>query len=163
MTLHATIDTWHRNKGRKLTVSMLRTGCVGKNRMRWLLGYWNSFGYVLRSFIASRCNNVPQCALNILRHADLAVRVPGLKRCTGFCSVTPGNCTYKFIIIGSTIQNKTVFEVHTLSLIFKILVVSICTTCFNITCTKLCIPPTECICVFRMVLTINSDCFPKQH
>jgi hypothetical protein len=21
----------------------------------------------------------------------------------------------------------------------------------------------ECICVFRMVLTINSDCFPKQH
>jgi hypothetical protein len=23
--------------------------------------------------------------------------------------------------------------------------------------------PTECICVFRMVLTINSDCFPKQH
>jgi hypothetical protein len=23
--------------------------------------------------------------------------------------------------------------------------------------------PTQCICVFRMVLTINSDCFPKQH
>jgi hypothetical protein len=23
--------------------------------------------------------------------------------------------------------------------------------------------PTECIHVFRMVLTINSDCFPKQH
>jgi hypothetical protein len=23
--------------------------------------------------------------------------------------------------------------------------------------------PTECICVFCMVLTINSDCFPKQH
>jgi hypothetical protein len=22
--------------------------------------------------------------------------------------------------------------------------------------------PTECICVFRMVLTINSDCFPQQ-
>jgi hypothetical protein len=22
---------------------------------------------------------------------------------------------------------------------------------------------TECVCVFRMVLTINSDCFPKQH
>jgi hypothetical protein len=29
--------------------------------------------------------------------------------------------------------------------------------------TKLCILPTQCICVFRMVLTINSDCFPKQH
>jgi hypothetical protein len=26
-----------------------------------------------------------------------------------------------------------------------------------------CILPTEYICVFRMVLTINSDCFPKQH
>jgi hypothetical protein len=23
--------------------------------------------------------------------------------------------------------------------------------------------PTQCICVFCMVLTINSDCFPKQH
>jgi hypothetical protein len=28
---------------------------------------------------------------------------------------------------------------------------------------KFCILPTQCICVFRMVLTINSDCFPKQH
>jgi hypothetical protein len=28
---------------------------------------------------------------------------------------------------------------------------------------KLCILSTHCICVFRMVLTINSDCFPKQH
>jgi hypothetical protein len=28
---------------------------------------------------------------------------------------------------------------------------------------KLYILPTQCICVFRMVLTINSDCFPKQH
>jgi hypothetical protein len=28
---------------------------------------------------------------------------------------------------------------------------------------KLCILPTHCICVFRMVLTINSDCFPKEH
>jgi hypothetical protein len=26
---------------------------------------------------------------------------------------------------------------------------------------KLCILPTQCICVFRVVLTINSDCFPK--
>jgi hypothetical protein len=33
-------------------------------------------------------------------------------------------------------------------------------TCFNIII--LCILPTECICVFRMVLTINSDCFHKQ-
>jgi hypothetical protein len=35
------------------------------------------------------------------------------------------------------------------------------TTCFNTS--KLCILPTQCICVFRMVLAINSDCFPKQH
>jgi hypothetical protein len=28
---------------------------------------------------------------------------------------------------------------------------------------ELCILPTEVICVFRTVLTINSDCFPKQH
>jgi hypothetical protein len=28
---------------------------------------------------------------------------------------------------------------------------------------KLCIPSPECICVFRTVLTINSDCFPKQN
>jgi hypothetical protein len=41
------------------------------------------------------------------------------------------------------------------------LVVNIYTICFNTL--KLCILPTECICVFRMVLTINSDCFPKQH
>jgi hypothetical protein len=26
---------------------------------------------------------------------------------------------------------------------------------------KLCILPTRSICVFRMILTINSDCFPK--
>jgi hypothetical protein len=36
-----------------------------------------------------------------------------------------------------------------------------CTTRFNVV--KLCILPTQCTCVFRMVLTINSDCFPKQH
>jgi hypothetical protein len=35
------------------------------------------------------------------------------------------------------------------------------TICFNKL--KLWILPTKCICVFRMVLTINSDCFPKQH
>jgi hypothetical protein len=40
-------------------------------------------------------------------------------------------------------------------------VVTICTTRFNTL--KLCILPTQCICVFHMVLTINSDCFPKQH
>jgi hypothetical protein len=39
-------------------------------------------------------------------------------------------------------------------------VVTICTTCFSLL--ELCILHTECICVFRMVLTINSDCFPKQ-
>jgi hypothetical protein len=43
----------------------------------------------------------------------------------------------------------------------KSLVVSIRTTCFNIP--PLCILPTQCICVFRMVLTINRDCFPKHH
>jgi hypothetical protein len=41
------------------------------------------------------------------------------------------------------------------------LVVSIYTTRFNTL--KLCILPTQCICVFRMVLTMNSDCFLKQH
>jgi hypothetical protein len=40
-------------------------------------------------------------------------------------------------------------------------VATICITCFNIL--ELCILPTECVCVFRVVLTINSDCFPKQH
>jgi hypothetical protein len=35
-------------------------------------------------------------------------------------------------------------------------VVTICTTCCNIL--KLCILPTECIYVFHMVITINSDC-----
>jgi hypothetical protein len=40
-------------------------------------------------------------------------------------------------------------------------VVTIYTICFNIP--ELCILFTQCICVFRMVLTINSDCFPKQH
>jgi hypothetical protein len=35
------------------------------------------------------------------------------------------------------------------------------TVCLNTL--KLCILPTQCICVFRMVLKINSDCFPKQH
>jgi hypothetical protein len=40
-------------------------------------------------------------------------------------------------------------------------VVSIYATCFIIK--TLFILPTQCICLFRMVLTINSDCFPKQH
>jgi hypothetical protein len=40
-------------------------------------------------------------------------------------------------------------------------VVTICITCVNTL--NLPILPTECIYVFRMVLTINSDCFPKQH
>jgi hypothetical protein len=38
---------------------------------------------------------------------------------------------------------------------------SLCTACVNTL--QICIVPTQCICVFRMVLTINSDCFPKQH
>jgi hypothetical protein len=40
-------------------------------------------------------------------------------------------------------------------------VVTMCTTLFNIK--NLCDFLTQCICVFRMVLAINSDCFPKQH
>jgi hypothetical protein len=47
------------------------------------------------------------------------------------------------------------------TLTLQSLVVTIYTTRFNTL--KLCILPTECICVFRMVLTINSDCSPKQH
>jgi hypothetical protein len=39
-------------------------------------------------------------------------------------------------------------------------VVAICTTCFNIK--NICILPTERVCMFRMVLAINCDCFPKQ-
>jgi hypothetical protein len=35
------------------------------------------------------------------------------------------------------------------------------TTRFNIL--KLCIVLTQCICVFHVILTVNSDCFPKQH
>jgi hypothetical protein len=41
------------------------------------------------------------------------------------------------------------------------LAVSISTTCFDTLTLR--ILPTQCICVFSMVLTINSDCFPKQH
>jgi hypothetical protein len=52
-------------------------------------------------------------------------------------------------------------KVYLLLLTFQSPEVTICTTCCN--ALKLCIPPTQCICVFRMVLTINSDCFPKQH
>jgi hypothetical protein len=40
-------------------------------------------------------------------------------------------------------------------------VVTVCTTFFNTP--KLYILPTQCSCVFRTVLTINSDWFPKQH
>jgi hypothetical protein len=39
--------------------------------------------------------------------------------------------------------------------------VTMCTKCFNTL--KLCILTTKCIYMFRVVLTINSDCFPKQH
>jgi hypothetical protein len=39
--------------------------------------------------------------------------------------------------------------------------VIVCTACFNIL--KLYILPTECVVVFHMVLTINSEFFPKQH
>jgi hypothetical protein len=35
------------------------------------------------------------------------------------------------------------------------------TSCFNVL--QLCIVPTEWICVFRVVLTENSYCFPKNH
>jgi hypothetical protein len=39
--------------------------------------------------------------------------------------------------------------------------VTICTTHFN--APELGILPTDCIFVFRMILAINSDCFPKPH
>jgi hypothetical protein len=39
-------------------------------------------------------------------------------------------------------------------------VVTIYTACFNTQ--TLCILPTQCICVFRMAITTNSDTFPKQ-
>jgi hypothetical protein len=48
-----------------------------------------------------------------------------------------------------------------ITLNFQSPVATICTTCFNIS--KPCIIPTECIFVFRMVLTLNIDYFPKQH
>jgi hypothetical protein len=41
------------------------------------------------------------------------------------------------------------------------LVITIYTTHFNIL--KLCILPTQCICVFHVVLTINIGYFSKQH
>jgi hypothetical protein len=57
---------------------------------------------------------------------------------------------------------KNVLYVYTDgSILFGSPVVTICTTYYNTL--KLCILTTECICVFRMVLTINRDCFPKQH
>jgi hypothetical protein len=34
---------------------------------------------------------------------------------------------------------------------------------YELNTVKLCILPTQCICVFHMVLTVHSDCFPKQH
>jgi hypothetical protein len=40
-------------------------------------------------------------------------------------------------------------------------VVIVCTPCFNIK--GLHILHTQCVCVFRMVLIINSNYFPKQH
>jgi hypothetical protein len=42
-----------------------------------------------------------------------------------------------------------------------VIVVAVCTNLFDVQ--KLCILPTQCIYVFHMVLTINSDYFPKQH
>jgi hypothetical protein len=40
-------------------------------------------------------------------------------------------------------------------------VVTICTNLFHVQ--KPSILPTQCIYVFPMILTINSDCLPKQH
>ena len=39
--------------------------------------------------------------------------------------------------------------------------VIICTTCFNVQ--TLCILPTQCIYMFRMILAVNCHYFPKQH
>jgi hypothetical protein len=40
-------------------------------------------------------------------------------------------------------------------------VITISTTCFNFR--RCCILPTQCIYVFRVILTTSNDYFPKQH
>jgi hypothetical protein len=72
-------------------------------------------------------------------------------------------CAEYMSVIGTEVAFPDPF---TLSFLCGILtlyspVVTIYTTCFNTL--KLCILPTQCIYVFPMVLTINSDCFPRQH
>jgi hypothetical protein len=48
--------------------------------------------------------------------------------------------------------------------IFLILYNTVVTRCIaRLNIQKLCILPTDCIYVLRIVLTINSDCFPKQY
>jgi hypothetical protein len=39
-----------------------------------------------------------------------------------------------------------------------------CTACaISFNTLKLCVLPTQCVCVFYIVLTVNSVCLPKQH
>jgi hypothetical protein len=50
---------------------------------------------------------------------------------------------------------------HLFPVTLKSILVTMCTTCFKIKI--LFILPTECMYMFYVVLTINSNCFPKQH
>jgi hypothetical protein len=66
------------------------------------------------------------------------------------------------ILIPSAQRRDLTLQVFDLfQLTFESTVVSICTTCSNIL--QPIILTTQCIYVFHMILTINSDCFPKQH
>jgi hypothetical protein len=76
----------------------------------------------------------------------------------GFCLIIWATCG------AISLLGKHVYWANTCSSIdFSNLntVVYMCTTYFNTK--KPFILPTQCIYVFRMVLTVNSDCFPKQH
>jgi hypothetical protein len=64
-------------------------------------------------------------------------------------------------LVHSIFLRETYLDFITCYLTLYSSVFTMCTICFNVL--KLCILPTQCICVLRMVLTINSDYFPKQH
>ena len=55
------------------------------------------------------------------------------------------------------------FDLRSVSLEVKLILLTtqVYTACFNMQ--ELYILPTEYICVFRMVLTVNSDCFRRHH
>jgi hypothetical protein len=76
------------------------------------------------------------------------------------------DCFSEYWLLKRNSAPHQLHHLHSLRVTFKItttlysIVVTICATFYNIQ--KLCILPTQCIYVFRMVLTVNSDCFPKQ-